>query len=174
MSYPRCSSPQMELLICSAHSEATRDGGARSAWNLPIPQPPLPLRALCSRLAPSASIFSSSFYPSEKTEETLKKSIQLNGKPGVGEGATFLLPSISKVWGRPREMARKSQVVARPTHLVNLHTTVTHSTGGPAAPAGGGFPPSVSASALTHTFPPQPPGPMIGTLYCPSLSPLWL
>lgn len=30
-------------------------------------------------------------------------------------------------------MARKSQVVARPTHLVNLHTTVTHSTGGPAA-----------------------------------------
>lgn len=152
--------------------EATRDGGARSAWNLPIPQPPLPLRALRSRLAPSASIFSSSFYPSEKTEETLKKSIQLNGKPGVGEGAIFLLPSISKVWGRPREMARKSQVAPRPTHLVNLHTTVTHSAGGPAAPAGGGFPPS--ASALTHTFPPQLPGPMIGTLYCPSLSPLWL
>lgn len=114
--------------------EAIRDGGARSARNLPIPQPPPPLRALCSRPAPSASIFSS-FYPSEKTEETLEKSIQLNGKPGVGEGATFLLPSISKVWGRPREMAPKSQVVPHPTHLLNLHTTITHSTGGTGAPA---------------------------------------
>lgn len=65
-------------------------------------------------------------------------------------------------------MAPKSQVVPQPTHLVNLHTTITHSTGGTGLQQGGGFPPS----ALTHTFPAQLPGPMVGSPYCPSLSPL--
>lgn len=99
VSYPRCSSPLMELVICSTPSTDHQRGWSQVSLESFHPTGP-PLLSLCSRLAPSASILSSSFYPSEKAEETLKKSIQPNGKPGVGEGATYLLPSISKVWGR--------------------------------------------------------------------------
>lgn len=78
---------------------AIREGGARLAWNLstlPVPHccPPAP------RPAPPAFILSSSLCPSEEAEETLERSIQPSGKPGVGEGATSLFSSISKVWRR--------------------------------------------------------------------------
>lgn len=170
VSYPRCSSPLMELVICSTPSTDHQRGWSQVSLESFHPKGP-PLLSLCSRLAPSASILSSSFYPSEKAEETLEKSIQPNGKPGVGEGATYLLPSISKVWGRaqrngPQEPSGTPIPLASLIYTPPLHTALEEL----GLPQGGGFPPS----SLIHTLPPQLPGPLIGTPYSPSLPPLWL
>lgn len=92
--------------------QTIREGGARLAWTRPTRQ--APTLTLCSRLASSASILSSSFYPSEKAEETSERSIQPSEKPGVGEGATYLLPSISKVWGRAQRNGTREPSGASP------------------------------------------------------------
>lgn len=102
-------------------------GWSQVSWALSTPQ--APTLTLCSRPASSASILS--FILSFR--ETVERSIQPSEKPGVGEGATSLLPSISKVWGQAPTPAS----LACTPH------------GGPGAPAGGGSP-----SALTH--PPTP------------------
>lgn len=100
---------------------ASREGGARLAWILSTP--PVPhCRPSATKLAPPAFILSSSLHPSEKAEETLERSIQPTGKPGAGEGATSLFPSISKVCWRAQKNAPRSQGVPHPTRLAVRHT----------------------------------------------------
>lgn len=80
----------------------------------------------------------------------MERSLQPNEKPGVGEGATSLLPSVSKVWGR----APESQAVPpHPPHWPAHHLT---------APGELGLP-QEEALHRPDTLPPQLPGPVTGT-----------
>lgn len=74
-------------------------------------------------LAPSASIFSSSFYPSEKTEETLEKSIQL--KEARGWRRCYIPPPINiqypKCGGGPEKWhPRAKWCPSPPTSLIYI------------------------------------------------------
>lgn len=106
----------------------------------------------CSWAGRAAPILSS-FYPSEKAEETLERSIQSNGKPGVGEGATSLFPSASKVWARAQRNGAPEPSGAPPPHplMISPHPTTTHSTGGTGAPSRRRF-----ATTCPNSHPPTP------------------
>lgn len=150
----------MELSRRSTPSMGCWRGWSRVSLAAVHPSRPSPL-SLCPRLAPPAFILSSSLYPSEKAEETLERSIQPRGKPGVGEGASYI--------SLPINIQSVGEVPTHPPHCSTHHPY--HSPGGTWAPQGGGvFPPS----ALTHSPHPNPQAPRIGTPPSCSLPPLRL
>ena len=132
----------MELSRRSTPSMGCWRGWSQVSLAAVHPSRPSPL-SLCPRLAPPASILSSSLYPSEKAEETLERSIQPRGEPGVGEGASYI--------PLPINIQSVGEVPADPPHCSTHHPY--HSPGGTWAPQGGGvFPPS----ALTRSPRPNP------------------
>lgn len=150
MSYPRRSSPQTELFVCSTSSTDHQGGRSQVSLESFHPAGP-PLLPLCSRLTPSASILSSSSILQRRQKKQWRKASSPTGSQGLEKVLHTSSHQYPKCGGGPREMAPKSQVVPHPICLTNLYTTITHSTGGTGAP---------TRRRLSTTFPnTHPPTP---------------